>query len=374
MRDLVMGDRRAPLTAALGDPPPPGPSPVETRIAADRATRDASPWVPRWVTRDEALTDSVVNRARDLVCGTFARLPFKRTRSYAGVDEDLGSGWLDRPDPDHSRGWFVAGITDDLFFRGYAYAQVTSRDFAGYPDALRWLKFDNLIPATDGRGVRYFDDGSDTLPGLGSVPSAVDVVIPRRDLVVFECALDGVLTHGAAVLDTSSRLAASANRFAGAELAAGWLKQTSGEPLSADEANVLVAQWADARRRSSVGYLNESVEYAESQLQPDSLQLVEGRSYQDNAVARICNLPSYAVNASVPGDSMTYKTAATARLDVLDFGLAPFAAAWAQTLSAPDVTPRGTTVEFDLDPFLRTAQLNALREPTNPPSSGSATT
>jgi hypothetical protein len=353
-------------TFALGDPPP-SPSPVEIKIAADREARENG--AVMWVTRDEAMCDSVVNRSRDLICGTFARLPFTRKRTYGpDVDRDLGPGWLNKPDPDHTRGYFVAGVTDDLFFRGYAYAWKTAYDGDGFPMAAKWLPFEQLTPWPDGEGVTFYDAQADLLPGLWAVGTHRAIDIPRRDLIVFESPLDGLLCHGGPVLSTASRLTASANRFAAAEFAAGWLKQVEGEPLDAADAQLLVDTWASNRRRSAIGYLSEVVEYHESQLQPDTLQLVEGRSYQDNAVARLCNLPAYTVGASVPGDTMTYKTAGTARLDTYDFGLAPFASAWSQALSDETVTPRGTLVDFDLEPFLRTSTLAALPEaaPTPP--------
>ena len=77
----------------------------------------------------------------------------------------------------------------------------------------------------------------------------------------------------------------------------------------------------------------------------------------------MCNVPNFSVGVAVPGDSMTYKTAETARLDLVDFTLAPFIGCIEQTLSGPEVTPRGTRVVFDLEPFLRSRELAAARRP-----------
>jgi hypothetical protein len=180
------------------------------------------------------------------------------------------------------------------------------------------------------------------------------------EVVVFESPLLGILNGGLGALTTASELDASARRFAGAELAAGWLKQRAGEPIGQTEAQALVNAWAEARLINAIGYLNETLDYEESQIDPSRLQLVEGRAYQDAVVARICNMPNYAVGVGVPNDSMTYKTALTARLDLLDFGLQPFLDCWGQTLSSDQVSPHGTTVAFDLEPFLRTAQLTPV--------------
>jgi hypothetical protein len=101
-------------------------------------------------------------------------------------------------------------------------------------------------------------------------------------------------------------------------------------------------------------------------MDPSRLQLVEGRAYQDAAIARVCNVPNYAVGVGVPNDSMTYKTAATARYDLLDFGLSPFVTCWESTLSGDDVVPHGTVVAMDLAGFLRTDVLSGLPVPAAP--------
>lgn len=330
---------------------------VTDRLTAARAARV----VPAVTTRDAAIRNSVVNRARDVVCGVLSCLPFTVTRDRGGVVETLPPGWLDRPDPLHSHAWFVANVTDDLFFHGWAAARITVEDdVTGRALALQWMPWDQLAP-TDDADVIVWTRGAypdPFTPQYGLAP----IALRPQDVVLWESPLVGVLNGGREVLTTAAQLDRAANRFAGAELAAGWLQQVRGEPVGGGEAQGLVDDWAYARALNAVGFLNESLEYHESEIDPARLQMVESRAYQDGAVARIVNMPAFSLGVGVPNDSMTYKTALTARLDLLDFGLQPFVECWGEALSNEKVTPRGTTVAFDLEPFLRTAQLTPVAD------------
>jgi hypothetical protein len=349
------GTRGAPFTAA-GDWDP-GYVPGEG-VAAQLAMAQAARAVPLVATRGQAMANSVVNRARDIVCGVLASLPIQVTRDRAGVTEELDPGWLSRPDPLHSRGWFVSWVTDDLFFHGHAAARITVEDPAQRAVALQWMPWDQLEANLDGTVLTWrrgwYPDPFTPQTGLA------DVTVRAADVVLWESPLVGLLNGGETALTTSSQLDRAANKFAGAELAAGWLKQMGGEPIDDANADALVLRWATSRALNAIGFLNETLDYRESELDPSRLQLVEGRSYQDAQTARLCNMPNWTVGVGVPGDSMTYKTALTARLDLLDFGLEPFVSCWSEALSQDKVTPHGTTVSFDLEPFLRTAQLGAV--------------
>ena len=318
-----------------------------SRLVDERAGRRVS-------TRDQAIRLSVVNRARDIVCGVLSTLPLTRLRGDLRDPEsleDLGPGWLERPDPDHTRGWFVAGVTDDLFFHQHAYARVTAWDADLRPVALQWMPYREVIRDEDALGVTWFPTDRWLVP-LESV--AVD----RSALVEFESPLLGVLRGGEDILTTAALLDSAAGRFAGVDIPAGWFSQKAGfEEMTDDEIEEFLERWWAARQFNTTGYHNDALEYHESQMDPSRLQLVEGRAYQDAALARLCNLPNYTLGVGVPNDSMTYKTALTARLDVIDFGLAPFIGCIEQTLSANAITPRGTHVQMVLEPFTRTSVL-----------------
>jgi len=343
--------------------PPPDAS---TRIARSLDDLTAARSATTVTTRAQAMQQSVCNRARDVVVGVISALPLTRIRERGGGDpEDLGPGWLRRPDPDHTLGYFLAWVTDDLYFNGYAYARVTSRDTDDQPNALQWLPFAACLPVpVDGVAGWPTSTGRYVaLPGQSityTTPGGRQIPVDSRDLVIFESPLTGVLGDGSGVLSTAARLDQSADRFAASTIPAGWLTQTEGEDLTADELAARADAFAVARLQNAIAATNRYFEYHESTLDPSRLQLVEGRAYQDAAVARVCNVPNFVVGVGVPNDSMTYKTALTARLDLVSFALSPYLTCWQQTLSAENVTPRGTRVEFDLETFLQTSLLGQI--------------
>jgi phage portal protein BeeE len=304
-------------------------------------------------TRGQAIQNPVVMRARDLVCGVLSQLPFQRTNRNGAT---MPIGWLDRPDPNHTRGWFVSMITDDLFFYGFAYARITVRDFTNRPLALEWVPFTAAVVKPEGTGLLWQRRGWD-LPGPQLAAQVQTVDLLWRDVVVFESPLTAVLQANEP-LSLASLLQSAAVRFAGVEMPAGTLKQTGGD--DADDPTKLVADFETARLAHVTAYLSQDLEYHESTMDPSRLQLIEARSYQDAATARVCNVPAFAVGVGVPHESMTYKTAATARLDLIDFGIAPYLGCWEQTLSSDQVSPAGSTIGFDLEPFLRTQALSHL--------------
>lgn len=311
--------------------------------------------------RGQALQLSVVNRARDLFAGTLSLFPFTRSTrrgvELGGELVPLEVGWLERPDPDRTRGAWVAELVDELFFHGWAAARVTARGSDGYPTALKLYPWAELIPPAGHPGKPGGEaDWWRWTPANG--PGAKFFAL---NMVTFESPLSGVLT-APLVLETAARLGIAARRFASTTVPMGWLAQKAGTaPLDAAELTELATEFATARELNAIAALNEAVEYHESQLDPGRLQLVEGRSYQDAALARVCNVPGFMVGATVPGDSMVYRTALTARWDLIDFGLAPLIGCICETLSGPDVTPRGQIVGMDPSPFLHASELAGER-------------
>jgi phage portal protein BeeE len=325
----------------------PPPTPLQAALARKQAERAWSV-----STREEAMRNSVVNRARDLTCGVLSSLPFERLRNGQPIDP----GWLTRPDPDHTRGWFVSEVTDDLFFRGEAWVRITARDASGYPIAVQAMPWVQVTPWWSGFELERVD-WTPTRP-------AMTLTVPGPDVIHFESPVTGVLENGNAVLSIASRLDRSADRFAGAEVPAGWLKATGGEDLTPAEQLEQITVWQQSRELNSTAFLNQLVDYHESSMDPSRLQLVEGRSYQDAATARIANVPNFLVGVAVPGDSFTYRTALTARLDYLDFSVGAYLDCWGQTLSSDQVCPHGQSVQFDPTNFLRSAQLTGNPDQT----------
>jgi hypothetical protein len=270
-------------------------------------------------------------------------------------DTDLGPGWLSRPDPTRTRGVWVAELLDDLIFEAKAYTRVTVRYADGYPAAMEVMRFRDVTRNPDG-SYRWHR------PQLVGTDEPVEVTVAELDVVIFESPLSPVLESRVA-LYVAARLDAAASRFASASVPMGTLKQTGGEPLTDEEMAAEASAFEANRETNTIAFLNEHLDYQESETDPSRLQLVEARTYQDAALARVANVPNFSVGVGVPGDSMTYKTALTARYDLVDFAFGPYMACVTQTLSGPDVTPAGVEVRWILEDFVRSAALAGQTPP-----------
>jgi phage portal protein BeeE len=348
----IFSRRRTLAATDVAPDPTPPTDPLSQQIAALQAARSAQ----LVTSRAQAIELSVVMRARDVVCGVLAQCPYKRTDRNG---TDLGPGWLDRPDPNHTRGWWTAQLVDDLFFHGFAFAWITVVDQYGRPLAVEWMPYTQVIFDPDGLGVTYYRRGHDQPGDSAWWPTITVVHLSWMEVIVFESPLTAVLQAGRP-LSTAARLDMAADRFANVEIPGGVLKQKSGDDLTTTEAIEQISTFEASRHTHTVAYVPGDLEYVPTLVSPDVMQLVESRSYQDAALARVCNVPAFAVGVGIPHESLTYKTAYTARADLVDFGIAPYIGAIEQTLSSDQVTPHGTVVTMDLEPFLRTDALRNL--------------
>ena len=312
----------------------PGVRAAASNVPSISAGLGAFTWTP--ITdgsRSVAMSLPTVQRARDILCaglGSVELAAFLWDRIERSLTPHPNPPtWLDRPDPDRTRAALVADTVDDMLFHGVAYWRVTERDAAGWPLAFRHL------PAAQ---TSQNDDKT--------WRSGDSERIPARDVLVMESAQTGVLFHGSNTLDTAIKLEDAANRFAATEVPAGWLAQTGGIPLTPKEQTEMAARFQTARKSQTVAMLSEHVEWHESSFDPSRLQLTEGRQHMATELARLCNVPAAVVHAPT-NDSLTYSNEADQRADLWYFGIAPLAEAIQQTLSGPNVTPRGTVVRFD---------------------------
>ena len=253
-----------------------------------------------------------------------------------------GESWFTRPDPRVTRNFIMANTFSDLLFYGRAFWYVTSRYSTGFPASFEWLPASN-VSTIDQQGPQWFRP-SDEVEFNG-------VMVPSENLIQFLSPIMGIVYSGATAMDTAWKLDQASRRFASNEIAAGYLQQRGGEPMSAEDLGELAAAWSAARQRNAVGALNEFVEWKEFDSDPSKLQLVEARQYQALELARLSNIPPYLVGAPT-GTGMTYQNALQARQDLYLFGAKPYIDCIEETLSGNNVLPAGKHVEFDLDDYL----------------------
>jgi len=294
-----------------------------------------------------ALQNPVISRSRDLIASMIGSLELKQyQRQWTGENyEEVyipNETWMDRPDPKVTRNFFFSNLFSDLFFYGRAFAYVTSRNASdNRPASFTWLPAAN-VSTPNMAGPQWF--------GMPDEIEFNGVLLDVNNVVVCLSPIMGLLYQGNRALVIAERLEEAAARFAQNEIAAGYLQQKGGEPMTGDELGELAAAWAQARRSNSIGALNEFVEFKEFTSDPSKLQLVEGREHQDLNLSRIANIPPYLLGISTSG--MTYQNAQQARQDLYLFGAKPYIDALEQTFSLDTVLPRGRYVEFDVESYL----------------------
>ena len=151
-------------------------------------------------------------------------------------------------------------------------------------------------------------------------------------------------------VSTALKLEAARYRNASSAIPAGVLRQTGGEPLSAQELADLASSFNAARATNQTAALNEFVTYTETLTSPDKMLLIDSAEFQGKELARLCNIPMYLAGFDV--GSYAYTSSAEARMDLWTFGVRAYADCIAGTLSQNNILPNGTYVEFDVEQYL----------------------
>jgi HK97 family phage portal protein len=238
----------------------------------------------------------------------------------------------------------LAYTVDSLWFYGRAYWQVTevyAED--GRPRRFQWV--DPLLVTFDvdlqtQLVTRYYVNLTPTpRSGIGS-------------LVVFTSIDEGLLTRAGTTIRTCIELEKASLDFARFPSPAITLKN-SGMDLPADQVQNLLDRWRESRRATggAVAYLSSALEMDSVGFSPKDMAMVEAREFQVAEIARATGLPGALLGA--PASGMTYQNVQAERRGLVDLALQPYMSAIEQRLSMDDVTPRGTSLMFQPNDFLR---------------------
>jgi len=303
---------------------------------------------PGWFDRSAAMSVASISRSRDLICSAVSALPFTlwsvdRSQVPAVERRIPEPTWMERPDPNRTRQWLLAWTTDDLIFHGISHWEITSRYETTFPRTFRRIDPGDL---TESSGIWTITD-----PVTG-----VRRAIPERDIIEFLSPIEAMLSNGWRTISIAMQLDAAADRFAAVEIP---------EDMTADELQELAMAFSAARHTNTTAAVNKYLRYREINVNAESMQLVEARGYQALEAARLGNVPPYLVGAPA-GTGMTYQNGQQARQDLVDFGAQAFIGCIEQTLSGPNVTPRGQAVRLDLNAWLRNPFTTTTGDPAQP--------
>ena len=296
--------------------------------------------------RNRAISVPTISRSRDLCASVLSCMSLKMYSEIWNGDEmekipQAPRTWLRKIDPQLPNNFIMAWTFDDLFFFGRAFWYITSRTADGFPASFTRLPA-AMVQTLDQAGPVWF------APSKQVVFQGAE--LDPNDVVQFLSPIQGIIYMSTQSVATALKLEAARYRNASSAIPAGVLRQTGGEPLSAQELADLAGAFNAARETNQTAALNEFVTYTETLTSPDKMLLIDSAEFQAMEMARLCNIPPYLAGISV--GSYSYQSSSEARMDLWTFGAKAYAECIASTLSMNNVLPNGTYVEFDVEKYL----------------------
>ena len=298
-------------------------------------------WVGEGISRETALSIPAVAACRNLIVGTVAQLGLFRFRSGERLEPDY---LVSKPDPSTTLSATMGGTVDDLAFYGRAFWRILDRDAEGFPRRARWTPVRDVTPESVSSGGSYSEL-------IGYRIAGSDAIVAPDDIIRFDSAIPGVLDYGGRTLAAALELELAARRLASVELPAGVL-HNEGSEVSPDEATEILQTFQAMRRDNGVAFL-QGVSYSRENLSPADLQLIEARANVATEVARLFNVPVAMIGASPSGNAsaLLYSNLSQQLAILVSSAVAPHLRTIELTLT--DSYPRGQTVAFDVQTFLR---------------------
>jgi phage portal protein BeeE len=298
--------------------------------------------------RNRAMQVPAISRARDLHASVISAMPLKLYKEYWDnnaremiYEQIAPRSWLRRPDPTIPYETLMAWTLDDLAFFGRAFWYITSKTADGFPASFTRLPAGS-ITTQDQAGPVWYGPSQQVFFQGGEIDPAL--------LVQFISPHQGWIYSSEQAIATALKVEDSRYRNALTSIPSGILRQTGGEPLSAQELADLAAAFNAARQTNQTAALNEFLTYEATTATPDKMLLIESAQFSALQMAQICNIPPYLLG--VPTGSYAYTNSRESRWDLWLYGTKTYAECITSTLSANNILPVGTFVEFDTDEYL----------------------
>jgi HK97 family phage portal protein len=301
-------------------------------------------WPPYWGSGGSSmasLTDTAWG-AIDLNASVLSTMP----PYLVNAAPTLNADWLNNPNPDVYTSWeeFAKQLFWDYQAAGEAFVLATAHYSTGWPSRFHvvppWMV---TVELRD--GLRRYAIGAADVNG--------DILHIRYQSTTDQAHGTGPLDAGRARLVAAQMLGQYAYKLAaGGGIPAGVLNHP--EELSAEQAQLLQAQWV-AARMSTIGepaVLSGGLTWAATQLNAKDMALVELSQFNESRIAVLLGVPPFLLGLPSGGDSMTYANT----VSLFDYhwraGLRPKAQAVMAALSEWAL-PRGTRVELNRDEYIR---------------------
>ena len=269
-------------------------------------------------------------------------------REYRYDQPVVARSFLQMPSKIYPYASVIQRTLSDLLMYDRAYWLVTERTFDGYPSSIEVMRVEDVIdtPAVFVGIAENYQPPADPFYYLARQ-------VPTRDVIKFYGSGEGGwLANGATAITTAAALEAATLMYSETPIPTVALKN-SGPDLPAEQVDLLLAAWEEARANRGTAYLNNTIDAQVMGFSARDVQLVEAKNLAAIAIARLANLDPVWVGAGIPGSSLTYANRTDLYRGLLDTALRPIMSLFEQRLSMPDVTPRGHTIKFDTTAFLR---------------------
>lgn len=293
------------------------------------------------ISRKLAMSVPAVVKSRNLICG-IGGLPLA---TLAGT-QPAPAEWqtfLSQPEKDKPRVVTLAMTVEDMLLEKIAYWRIDSFTWRNYPAYATRL---DLADVSARNGKVFYKS----------------VEVPASRLIRFDSPNPGLLDEGSRAISNLLTLDKTSLRNAQGRPPIDYFTPTDNYNMSEAELVEFLADWKAAREKGATAYVPDGLEYHVNGFDPEKAGLAGVKQDAVLEIARHTGIDPEELGVSTT--SRTYANMFDRRKWFTDFTLGPFIAAIEQRLSMNDVTPRGFSVKFNLDAFLRgsTAERYAAHE------------
>ena len=288
------------------------------------------------VGRLEAMTVPALNKARNLLLSSIARLPLVALDSTGVLPAEKQPTWLYRTDGALSPYQRMIWTLDDLLFFGHSLWDVDR-------GADRAILRAERIP------MEWWHIDADGAIIVNDEP------VSASSVLYFVSHTEGLLDVAGRTIRAASSIEASVERRASSPVPVMEIHHTDPDtPVDADEARAMVAGYNKARRdpEGATVFTPAHIELRDHGANADAGAMIDARNAVRLDIANLTNIPAALLDGSVAVASLTYVTTEGKKSEFIELSLTPWIEDVQARLSMDDVVPRGQRVRFDMTELL----------------------
>jgi hypothetical protein len=316
------------------------PQPIDRLLAAMRNGQGE-------VSRERALAIPAVQRGRNELC-SIATIPLRLYRGSDVVDSPMFRQFdLDVPNVVH-----MSMTIEDLALERVAWWRVVGEDFAGYPMCVRRIEPGRVSCK---RPIGTPQPGDDRWVWIADEAGKYEQV-PARQMKRFDSPNPGILKSNARSIRIAEKLDSLVEQYAQNPALREYFTDSDDPDTDAmedEEIGPWLSDYQNMRQtRPYVAWIPSNVKRVEAGApSPKDLTLADLTQQVMIGIANGLGVDPEDIGVSTT--SRTYQNADDRRRDKINRMYAPYMSAITDRLSMGDITPRGYSVRFDLNDYLK---------------------